>query len=341
MNELIVISLQNIKLLTSFLRPTLPKILMFFFENNPYRIEKVTHGNKIYTLKIYKIAFATWDGGTTGYCWSVSSVMFIIMVDNVEDINQTVTPSIEWTNWSGTIELSDTDNVYPAWTPVPTWVPLSLNITPTQGSIVKKVMVNGVDYGADLFIENIVFSWENQNNTIKIICENQNPTHSINVLNWENGTTEILDAQENPIEDLNQVPNGTEIQVKATSNEGYYASKIEINGVEHVNNTHINPFIVEAVVNSDMTIQTSYEIDTSSVEVAESKVKIWTSNGEIIIMTRGTQISNLDIYTVEGKRISYTKVITADLRAPVEEGLYFVSFDENNKRKTTKVLVKK
>ncbi len=57
-------------------------------------------------------------------------------------------------------------------------------------------------------------------------------------------------------------------------------------------------------------------------------------------MTRGTQISNLDIYNVEGKRIYYTRDGTDDLRVSVEEGVYIVSFDENNKRKTTKVLVK-
>ncbi len=57
-------------------------------------------------------------------------------------------------------------------------------------------------------------------------------------------------------------------------------------------------------------------------------------------MTRGTQISNLDICTIEGKRIYYTRDGTDDLRVSVEEGVYIVSFDENNKRKTTKVLVK-
>ncbi len=313
------------------------------FANNPYHIEKITKEDKVYILKIYKIAFDTNDDHPAPQSAALWDVFFFKVLHSVETANTlTTTPSIEWENWSGTIELSDTDNVYPAWTPVPTWVPLSLNITPAQGSIVKKVMVNGVDYGADLFIENIVFSWENQNNTIKIICENQNPTHSINIINWGYGTAEILDAQGNPIEDLAEVPNGTEIQVKATSNEGYYVSKIEINGVEHVNNTHINPFIVDAVVNSDMTIEISYEIDTSSVEVAESTIKIWTSNREIIIMPGGEWISDLRVYSMEGKLVNAMRQISGNDAVYIsisQPGVYVVSFMVKGKRENRKVVV--
>lgn len=310
------------------------------FANNPYRIEKVTVEDKVCTFKIYKLAFSTWDGGTTGYSWSVSNVFFLKVLHNVETANTlTTTPSIEWENWSGTIEFSDTDNTYPAWSPLPTWVPLSITITPDEGTIVKEVIINGEVYSGVLVIPDIVFWQENQNNIV-VVCENQTPTHSIDIINWEHGTTEIHDAQGNLIEDLNQVPNGTEIQVKATSDEGYYVSKIEINGVEHLNNHHINPFVVKTIVQSDMTVESFYKpVETSSAEIAQSKVKIWTSKGEIIIMPQGEAISNLIIYNSQGEAISYTRAISEELRVRLRKGVYFVSFDENRKRVTKKVLV--
>lgn len=63
--------------------------------------------------------------------------------------------------------------------------------------------------------------------------------------------------------------------MKATSDEGYYVSKIEINGVEYLNNHHINPFVVKTIVQSDMTVESFYKpVETSSAEIAQSKVKI-------------------------------------------------------------------
>lgn len=309
--------------------------------NNPSRQETKTIGNQTYTISYYRVTRCTdyWWSSWSNYI--LSDVITFAVVQRVETANTlTTTPSIEWENWSWTIEFSDTDNTYPAWTPVPTWVPLSITITPDEGTIVKKVIVDGENYGGDLFIENIILSAENQNHSIKIICENQTPTHSIDLINWEHGTTEIHDAQGNLIEDLNQVPNGTEIQVKATSDEGYYVSKIEINGVEHLNNHHINPFVVKTIVQSDMTVESFYKpVETSSAEIAQSKVKIWTSKGEIIIMPQGEAISNLIIYNSQGEAISYTEAISEELRVRLRKGVYFVSFDENRKRITKKVLV--
>lgn len=56
-------------------------------------------------------------------------------------------------------------------------------------------------------------------------------------------------------------------------------------------------------------------------------------------MPQGEAISNLIIYNSQGEAISYTGAISKELRVRLRKGVYFVSFDENRKRITKKVLV--
>ena len=56
-------------------------------------------------------------------------------------------------------------------------------------------------------------------------------------------------------------------------------------------------------------------------------------------MPQGEAISNLMIYNSQGEKISYTGAISEELRVRLRKGVYFVSFDENRKRVTKKVLV--
>lgn len=56
-------------------------------------------------------------------------------------------------------------------------------------------------------------------------------------------------------------------------------------------------------------------------------------------MPQGEAISNLIIYNSQGEAISYTGTISEELRVRLRNGVYFISFDENRKRITKKVLV--
>ncbi len=235
---------------------------------------------------------------------------------------------------------------------VPIGIKLQLKIQPKseEGYKIKRVIINGEEQNLDdpnatTVIEIELKKFGGNSVTVEFGKNQEAPQWSINLMPEENGHTEFYKELENGERspelsgtELDNLEVWTKIKIKSFDDPGYCTKEVLVNNSPYwVDENNELEFEVEEWTTN---IKVVRELDTSSVEVAESKVKIWTSNGEIIIMTRGTQISNLDIYNVEGKRIYYTRDGTDDLRVSVEEGVYIVSFDENNKRKTTKVLVK-
>ncbi|PZM86957.1 MAG: hypothetical protein DLD55_03880 [candidate division SR1 bacterium] len=232
---------------------------------------------------------------------------------------------------------------------VPIGSKLQLKIQPKEGYKIKRIIINGEEQNLDdpnaTTVIEIEFKKLRENSiTVEFKKNQEAPQGSINLMPEENGYTEFYKELENGERsselsdtELDNLEVGTKIKAKSFDDPGYYTKEVWVNNIPHgVDENNELEFEVEE---GNMNIKVVRELDTSSIEVAESKVKIGTSNGEIIIMPKGTQISNLDIYTIEGKRISYTGVITDDLRVSVEEGFYIVSFDENRKRITKKVLV--
>ncbi len=324
--------------------------------HSPSSTEIIDLGNGVkLIMDIYTFRVFSWDGMT----WGIGPSSELLRIAVVKGGLAPVDVNIENEGVGWTFEIypfiwelgAFSEEPLTDFSQVPIGSKLQLKIQPKseEGYKIKRVIINGEEQNLDdpnatTVIEIKLKKFGGNSITVEFEKNQEAPQWSINLMPEENGHTKFYKELENGERspelsgtELDNLKVWTKIKVKSFDNLGYYTKEVLVNNIPHwVDENNELEFEVEEWTTN---IKVVRELDTSSVEVAESKVKIWTSNGEIIIMPRGTQISNLDIYNVEGKRISYTEVITADLRVSVKEGLYFVSFDENNKRKTTKVLV--
>lgn len=150
-------------------------------------------------------------------------------------------------------------------------------------------------------------------------------TAFITIIKPINGSMQVLDAQNNPIESGDAVAKNQNITIVTTPDNGFKVDKLLQNGVKIVNKTF--------KLQMSTTIEVEFTENTALTE-ASIDASVWGQNNQLHIAS--TEASTVSVYTLDGICV-YSQTVRGETSIELTKGIYLVQVKQQGQTQLHKI----